>query len=321
MLENKPFPNGGVYCAGNIVLDILVRPFDRMPAWGTTTQVDSITEHLGGNAAITAYALAKLGTRVKLAGAVGGGAFGEYVLSRLRSAGVDVSEVSVAAGAQTATTVGLIHPNCERLFLHVPGASDSFRPEQISFAAGSIQGLSYFHLASLFHLRHMRSAGAALLQQAREAGLVTSFDTVWDTTGQWMADFTALCPWIDCLFVNQDEARMLAGTPEPRQVGRFFRERGAGLVVLKMGGRGCAVSAAGEEFTVPGFEVAAVDSTGAGDAFCGGFLAALRRGFSLPMAARFANAVGAHSVQRIGATEGLAGFEETLAWMAGKANP
>ena len=63
----------------------------------------------------------------------------------------------------------------------------------------------------------------------------------------------------------------------------------------------------------PGFRVNAVDTTGAGDCFAGGFLAALQRGMTLPEAARIANRVGALSVQSLGATAGLLGWESTLA--------
>ncbi|MBI3667202.1 MAG: hypothetical protein HY236_13425, partial [Acidobacteria bacterium] len=66
-----PFPAGGMYVTGNIVLDILVRPVEAPPAWGSTLLVDSIEQHMGGNGAITGYTLGQLGAPVKLAGAVG----------------------------------------------------------------------------------------------------------------------------------------------------------------------------------------------------------------------------------------------------------
>lgn len=109
---------------------------------------------------------------------------------------------------------------------------------------------------------------------------------------------------------------MLAGSVEPEQVGRAFRSRGVRIVVLKMAERGCAVLGEGEAFTAPAFEVAMAGSTGAGDRFCGGFLAALRRGFSLERAAEFANAVGALAVGQMGGTQEVKTFAETLEWMA-----
>jgi sugar/nucleoside kinase (ribokinase family) len=308
-----PYPPGPILCTGNIVYDVLVRPVDGLPPWGATLWVDSIDAHLGGNGAITAYALGKLGASVRLAGSVGDDEFGHYAVARLQSAGVDTSHVRLLPRVPTATTVGLVHPSSERLFLHVKGASDVTHPDDFHF-----DGCRYFHFASLFQMARMRAGARSLLQRARQAGLVTSLDTAWDPQGRWMEDFAPLCPLIDLLFLNQQEAGMLAGADLPAAVGHFFRDRGVGLIVLKMAENGCALSTPDQELLVPGFPVHALDATGAGDTFCAGFLTALMRGFSLAEAARFANAVAAHCVQSIGGTEGLAGFEETLAWMNGK---
>jgi ribokinase len=91
---------------------------------------------------------------------------------------------------------------------------------------------------------------------------------------------------------------------------------GAASVILKLGNTGCAAFTPDGEFWVPAFEVEAVDTTGAGDCFVGGFLAALHRGRSWLEAARFANAVAALSVQKLGATAGLRSWAETEAWVA-----
>lgn len=305
-----PYPAGSILVTGSMVLDVLVRPLDALPPWGATLWVDSIDRHLGGNGAIAAYALGRLGAAVALAGAVGDDDFGHYLLDRLHSVAVDVSQVQVVAGLQTATTIALVNTAAERLFLHVKGASDAADPDQIR-----LEGCRYFHAGSVFQMARLRAGARSLVERARRAGLITSVDAAWDPQGRWMDDFGPLCPGLDFLFLNQQEARMLAGTDRPEEVGRFFRDRGAGVIVLKMAERGCAISTAGQEFHVPGFAVPAVDTTGAGDCFCAGFLAALTRGCSLPEAGRFANAVAAQSIQQAGGGEGVLGFEDTVAWI------
>ena len=90
-------------------------------------------------------------------------------------------------------------------------------------------------------------------------------------------------------------------------------------MVVKLGRLGCQVQHARESFVEPGFRVQALDTTGAGDCFAGGFIAALQRGFEFRQAARFANAVGALSVQSLGGTTGIRDFSDTLAWMADQA--
>ena len=90
---------------------------------------------------------------------------------------------------------------------------------------------------------------------------------------------------------------------------------GASDVVIKLGAEGCAVLTPDGVELFPGFEVDVVDTTGAGDCFVGGFLSALSRGDAYPEAARFANAVGAMSVQKLGAINGVRTRAETEEWM------
>src|SRR5438105_619499 len=112
---------GGVLCTGNLVVDILVRPVEAI-LWGATVQVESIEQHSGGNGANTAYTLGKLGARVRLLGMVGSDPFGDFVLEKMRGAGVDTSGLR-RSEASTATTVVLVNPAGARGFLHRLGSS------------------------------------------------------------------------------------------------------------------------------------------------------------------------------------------------------
>ena len=305
----------GVYCTGNIVLDTLVRPVEGMPAWGTTTYVESISAHLGGNGAGSAYAAAMMGVPAKLAGAIGNDPPGAFITERLRSAGVDVSQLRVMDDSATAATVGMVHAGGERLFFHDLGACGRLQAADISFAPEVVNGCSFFHYASIFCLPGLRIQAREVLERARQAGLRTSLDVDWDTSGRWLDDLGPLCPLLDFLFLNTQEAQMLCGLEEPEAVGLFFLDRGVKTVVLKMGEQGCAVFTHDDEFRLPAYTVQAVDTTGAGDCFCGGFLAGLCRGFSLRESARLGNAVAAHGIQRVGNTDGVADYETTRRWM------
>ena len=306
----------GVYCAGNIVVDCLVRPVEAMPSWSTTTHVDSISLHLGGNGAATAYAAAMMGVPVRLAGAVGRDPYGEFALGRLREAGADLSQVRQLDSTPTAATVGLVNREGKRLFFHELGASAAFAGEDVRFDSPGLDRFSLFHLGSIFSLPQLRGQARTLLDRAREAGLGVSLDTDWDPEGRWMADFEPLCPLIDFLFVNDEEGGHLTQTNVPSEIARFFQARGTEVVVLKRGAAGCAIFTRGKDFLLPVYDVNAVDTTGAGDCFCGGFLAGLCRGLSLEEAGRLGNALGACSVQKVGGTDGVERYEETVEWMA-----
>jgi sugar/nucleoside kinase (ribokinase family) len=303
----------GVLCCGNLVLDILVRPVDAFP-WGTTTLVESIEQHLGGNGASTSYTVGKLGVPVRLAGMIGADAFGDVLVGKLHSAGVDTRLIA-RSPAPTATTVALVNTSGNRMFLHSLGASGEAFSEWFEFTPEVTHGMSHFHLASVFGLPRLRPHTADLLRRARDAGLATSVDTQWDTRGRWMEDLAPCLPFTDLLIMNEDEARMLSGSSDPARAAQVMRERGARVAVVKLGGSGCAVYGPNLVVECPAFKVPVVDTTGAGDCFAGAFLAALLRDRSLADAAKFANAVAALAIQQLGAVEGVRSFEETEEWM------
>ncbi len=296
--------------AGNLVEDILVRPVDRI-AYGFTVWVDSIEQHLGGNGANTSYALATLGVPVRLRGAVGQDDFGDRVLARLERAGVNIEDVE-RMPHPTATTVVLVAPDGSRSFLHSPGVS-----REVFSAPGEFgNGPGHFHLANIFSLPNMRRTGAETLAKAIAAGWTTSLDTGHDTRGEWMSVLEPCLQNIGVLFANEAEALKISGCADARSAARLFLGRGVNIVVIKRGSDGCAVFDASSELWARGFAIQAVDTTGAGDCFTGGFLAALYKGGTLAEAARLGNACGALSASRVGSVAGLRGYRETLEWAA-----
>jgi len=304
----------GVICCGNISLDIPVWPVDRFQ-WGTTLWVDKIEETVGGNGGSTAYTLAKLGTPVRLLGVIGRDAPGDKILAQLDKTGVDVSRVG-RSDLPTNSSICVVHPTGDRLFFHQRGASSAVSPEMLDFRPENNAGYSHFHLANLYTVPAIRTSAPDVLLRARAAGLTTSLDTGWDADGRWMLDLRPCLPLVDLLFVNETEGKMLTGEEEPRLVVQALRHLGATDVLVKLGGKGCVMFTGNEEFAAPGFVVKAIDTTGAGDCFGGGFLAALHHGKNMFDAACFANAVGALKVSQLGAVKGVRNFEETKIWMA-----
>lgn len=301
---------GEIVVAGNLVEDILVRPVERIE-YGFTVWVESIEQHLGGNGANTSYTLAMLGVPVRLRGAVGKDDFGDRVLSRLRHAGVNFDEVE-RMPHPTATTVVLVAPDGSRSFLHAPGVSQEVFSQPGEFPEGS----GHFHLANIFSLPKMRQTGPQTLTNAMAAGWSTSLDTGHDTRGEWMGILEPCLDRINLLFANEAEALMISGCADIGSAARLLIDRGVKTVVIKRGREGCAVFDRHRELTAKALPVRAVDTTGAGDCFTGGFLAALYKGGSLEDAADLANACGALSASRMGSVTGLRGYRETLEWAA-----
>jgi sugar/nucleoside kinase (ribokinase family) len=294
-----------VVVCGNVVFDILARKVEDPVRWAATTLIDEVSQQLGGNGSTTSYTIGKLGVPVAVVTLLGRDPAGEAVLARLRSASVDLSLVQYV-NAPTSTAICLISGSGERALLYQLGAAaEDFAPFHLPL------GATHFHLAAVYRMRHLRQTGPRLMERAKRAGLRTSLDTQWDTEGEWMKVLAPSLPWTDYTLVNEDEARMLTGHSEPAAAARTLRDAGATNIVVKLGARGCWVN--GSE--VPGFPVRAVDSTGAGDCFAGAFIAALERGLPPEAAARFGNAVGALSVQQIGATAGVLDWRATEEWI------
>jgi sugar/nucleoside kinase (ribokinase family) len=304
---------GGVLCSGSIVFDTLVRPFEQ-PAWGTTQWVESMESHVGGNGANTARALGILGISVRLLGTVGNDPQAEFILERLQAAGVDTTEVT-GVEAPTAATVVLVNGRGDRQFLHRLGASELAFAQPVEFTRERCEGMSHYHLASLFVLPRVRRHGAEMLRRAHAAGLSTSLDTNWDPEGEWMAALAPCLPYVDILFMNEDEARMVTGSSDSARAAEVVLRHGAKTAVMKLGARGCAIYRNADEILCPAYQVAANDTTGAGDCFVAGFLAARQRGWNLQEAGQFANAAAALSVQKLGAVTGMLPFDQVEEWM------
>lgn len=305
--------NAGVLCSGSIVFDILVRPVNEVK-WGTTNLVETIEYHVGGNGANTTIALASLGVPTRLIGTVGNDDQSQLVCGRLRTAGVDTRWIR-AVGAPTAASIAIVNQAGERMFLHRLGASNEAFSCPVDFQPDVLDGMQHYHLASLFVLPHLRKHAAETLIRACRARLTTSLDTNWDPQGHWMRDLAPCLPHLDFLFVNEDEARMITGELSPSAAAPVLLSKGVGVVVIKLGSRGCAIHAADNAHACPGFAVDTKDTTGAGDCFVAGFLAARARGESLGEAGRFANAVAAKSVEKIGGAVGIPSYDQVKGWM------
>jgi sugar/nucleoside kinase (ribokinase family) len=306
-----PIP-GTILCAGNSTEDILVWPVDEV-VFDRTVWVNDIVRSFGGNGANTSFAVARLGGNVRLVGFIGDDQEGDRVLAQLSDAGVDL-RVSRCA-MRTPVTVVVVRSDGARCFLHRPGVSRESFAKPIVFTPELTAGCSHFHLANPFAMSKMRAQAGATLARARAAGMTTSLDTGWDNMGQWLDVIGPCLEHLDLLFVNEDEARQLSGRPNACTAAAFFREHGVGATVVKLGARGCAIFDGPGAEDVPGFKVEAVDTTGAGDCFAGAFLAGLQRGMNSTGVARLANAVGALSVERPGATTGLLDYDATVTWM------
>lgn len=305
----------GILCAGNAAWDTLVRPVDEI-RWGVSVWVDRITTGLGGNGANTAFAAAKLGASAAFWGSIGSDEAGDRISECLRSAGVQLGHVRISS-LPSAATVVLVGAGGQRSFLHAPGASlEAYtQPEPVP------PGFSHLHVANIFSVPGLRRAAPAMLAEARSRGWTTSIDTGWDSKGEWLTVLGPCLPLADFLFANEMEACHLTNVEDSAEAARRLVDAGVASVLLKRGAAGCDLVQPGGSLRIPGLPVQVIDTTGAGDCFAGGFLAAHGRGLPPEECARIANAVGALSVTALGATAGVRSWQETSAWLQQMPSP
>ena len=302
-----------IVCLGVIVVDIVGAPIDSLPKQGTLELIERIEMHIGGNAANTADALAKLGVSVGLMGGVGKDAFGDYVLSSLQSHGVDVATVIQNSPVGTAASFVIVDKNAERAFLHVPGANATFMPDHVHW--GKVANARVFHVAGLQLMSKLEGEPIAqILREAKKRGMITVLDTVMNPRSMGWPGLAPALPHLDWFIPSIEEAKILTGEAEKAAIVAKLRAAGATNIALKDGGEGCFLYPSNaESFSLPAFSVTAVDTLGAGDSWAAGFCTGLLRGWDLPTTARFACAVGAACVEAFGATTGILSEEKIRA--------
>jgi sugar/nucleoside kinase (ribokinase family) len=276
-----------VLVVGELNVDIVVSGPGAVPTFGQHEQiVDDCRVTLGSSSAIFACGVRRLAHPTAMVGVVGEDLFGTVVLDALRERRIDTSAVVVDPATATGVTV-ILNPGDDRALLTFPGSIGATRRDHVPDKL--LYGARHVHVGSVFLQRELRPDLATLFDDARAAGVTTSFDPNWDPAGSWN-DLLPLLPHADTVFVNEQEAAALTGglpaAEAARELGRQMRP--GSTVVVKRGAHGALAVRAGQAglpdrtWSVPALSVEVVDTTGAGDSFDAGFIHARLSGHSLP---------------------------------------
>jgi ribokinase len=292
-----------IVVVGDIVTDIVAMIAGPITHASDTTA--SIVSAGGGAGANTAAWLAAAGVDVTLCGVVGDDDDGDIRLAELEVCGVTCA-VRREPAAQTGRIIVLAE-GTERSMLTDRGANLCLEPDDIDAALSGAADAVHLHLSG-YALLDAASRPAALhaLAAAAERGLTTSVDAASAGPLRRVGGKTFL-EWVratDALFVNADEAQALLETDEsdPSLLARSLA-RWCGVAIVKLGAGGAVsyVLGSSEVMSVQATEVEALDTTGAGDAFAAGYLAAWLAGASTQDTLQVATEMGALAVGSIGA--------------------
>lgn len=309
-----------IACVGILVADVIVEPVMRYPEKGILEPVNSITMHNGGNAMTASINLRKLGVESSMVGMVGNDMFGEFLKGRLEQAGVETSGLKISSQTQTSASVLMIDKTGERSFFHCTGTNAVLSESDINYDA--VAACDAVFVTGSFLMDNFDGEETMLfLKRCKEMGKTTFLDVCWDAKGQWGKLLDMSMPYIDYFMPSIDEAVCIAGKEDPEEIADVFVSKGVKNVIIKLGSKGSYLRKEGEtagKIFKPFYIENPVDTTGAGDSFCSGFLAAYARGNSEEDCMVFANAVGAHCVTAKGATTGIKSYEETMEFIMAK---
>ena len=296
---------GRIIAAGHLNWDVTLR-VKSLPAPDGEAQITGHHRAGGGSAANVASALAGLGLEAGLIGSVGDDDQGRLATRELEAQGVDVSGVFTVDNGETTVKYLIVDAAGEVMVLANDGVNEAIGPAEIRHSM--LEGADHVHLTG-----QRPETAAKLLELAQKRGQTVSFDP-----GRRIEDraFEPLLDQVDVLLLNELEAEAVFPAARGEPI-----EQAAGpdrVIVVKRGAEGASVYTNETAVHHPGFSVETVDTTGAGDAFAAGFLAATVGGLSPgrePLRAkqpdissvdfervlRIANACGARTVTQPGA--------------------
>ncbi len=284
---------------GSLNMD-LVACAPRLPVTGETLVGHTYFDEPGGKGANQAYAAARLEGSVAMLGRVGDDEFGRRMRDNLRQAGCSVTGILTLPGCVSGIAVIFVADTGENTIIIVPGANDRFTGADVMAQAGELADARVV----LLQLENPLPTVVAAARAAHAAGARVILDPA---PAQPLPH--ELWATLDIVTPNETEAAILAGLPpgrltpaEAAPLARQLQQRGARHVIVKLGDQGCLLAEAGAAPRhLPAPQVAAVDSTAAGDIFNAALGVALAEGQELAAACGFANAAAALSVTRRGA--------------------
>ncbi|MFB9261868.1 ribokinase [Bradyrhizobium erythrophlei] len=285
----------GVAVLGVFVVDLAFRA-GNLPAIGETIAGSGFAMGPGGKGSNQAVAAARAGASVTFISRIGSDAFGELALKTWEAEGIS-PRVTRTAAPTGAAFIYVHEIRGDNAIIVVPGAATHLSPADIDAAADAIRGSRVF----VTQLEQPVDAARRGLEMARSAGSITVFNPA-----PAMTVDNELFALSDYVVPNETEAEALTGIAvgdlaAARSAGDVLLAKGAGTALITLGERGALFHARDRSIHVPPFAAGkVVETAGAGDAFVGGFAAALAGGADPLEAVRFGSATAGISVTRAG---------------------
>ncbi|NLI54918.1 MAG: carbohydrate kinase [Clostridiales bacterium] len=284
----------------------------------------------GGAVANVLAAAARLGERTAFVGKVGADMHGTFLKETLEQAGID--STGLVSSEEYFTTLAFVDlsDSGERTFSFArkPGADTQLTAQEVKSSV--VTSTRILHIGSLSLTDEpARDATYHAVKLAKSRGATISYDPnyrapLWPDEGTAKCEMRGMLEYVDIMKLSDEETLLLTDQPEPEDAAQFLNDIGIPCVAVTLGKKGALVSIGGRSMTVPGYRHPAVDTTGAGDAFWGGFLHRMLKLGKTPReltleeaadCANWGNAVATCCVQKRGAIPAMPTLDAVVTLM------
>ena len=295
---------------GSANKDLIVK-VNRIPEIGETAIGEGLEIKPGGKGANQAVAAAMLGAKASFIGRVGEDAFGERLLRAMEERGVDTAHLRKDEGTHTGVALIIVDAEGRNIIAVAPGANARCHEKDVNRAAEVLRSSHVLLLQLEIPLEVVEYA----VKMAREGDV----DVILNPAPARELP-KALLENVQVLVPNEKEVELLSGMlvrdiESAKKAAARVVLMGVEKVIVTLGAEGAVLATENKAVHVPGVPVRAVDTTGAGDAFCGALAVALSSGKDLVEAITYANSAGALATTRVGAQEALPTTEELREFM------
>ena len=263
--------------------------------------IEDYTEACGGSAANTMVGLARLGCKVGFIGKVANDREGKMQIDCFNTEGVDTSGIIQAKHGKSGVVLGFVDKKGARALYINSGANDTIEPREIKW--DYVSQTKFLHLSSFVGEKSLRTQTKLLSSLPSDVKISFDPGSVYAQKG-----FAAIEPIIRNSYVlmpNAVELELLTGEANYCKGADLLIEMGVKIAAVKLGSKGCYITDGRERLRIEPYRVKVVDTTGAGDAFCAGFLYGLINNKSLYECGQLGNFVASRSVTAMGARAGL----------------
>jgi ribokinase len=295
----------GIVVVGSANTDMVIR-VDRIPGPGETVIGHEFVIAPGGKGANQAVAAARLGADVAFVARLGTDTFGDRAVAGYEDEGIDTSFIARDPDAASGVALIFVDDAGENTIAVASGANARLTPHDVERAAEMIAGAHVL----LVQLEVPLDAVSRAIELAHDAGaqVILNPAPAREIPASLLSKVSIITP-------NEHEIKVVVGTGDREHALDKILEAGVHTALVTLGARGVLWATGERQTPVPAFAVQAVDTTAAGDAFNGGLAYALARGMEMAEAIRYASAVAAIAVTRMGAQPSLPTRDEVQAFL------